>query len=930
MKNSHDPGEEIEVSVIVPMEFHRDQALACIEGWARRQTYPRTRFQIVIAAPPTLDAAFVAELRAFLQPWDRLETYPFTHDMPLVAEAAKVARGEWLLFTESHCIPEPNALEHLLGVASANPEWAGLSGATQPITHNFLSEIEAELYDGDIREKLTCQSWLKVLDQCFLIRKAAYWESGGVEPEYGHFAEWLLAASLRRAGYQLGADLTPVIRHFYIGQLADLEEFTLDFARGEIKFMAECGDEDIRASYFQAIPELDACRERSKADYWVMSRLSWMAILKTLARGSRVRIASVWGAVGWIMKSMGGEKGGYLHVRISEFLARLRLKFAILRREKSVARSALLGWFDKLVVKGRMQYLAEHNKLDRQTRNPNFSASCRWTAEDELHAELLGFYGQESIQGRAFRWSQNVASAYLPLHQSSYRIVLEWDATRPIQARELLCVEFDGNRVPDKNLTVRATSLILEVNCDSRGWHQVSWTVTPFPAVGDGRLLGLPITRMRWFAIDPPAAHGGRQSAVGAMNTPLYFLHIHKCAGTTTRLLLDNAFCVETIFAAYSGSYYPEDLPDNPSLADPKQFYRGHFRMGLFQFLPESKWHTVTVLREPVDRLLSLFHYLQQHGRIAFTLDFMQWAETECRFQNLMTSHLTLDIDRLQNTRGDKAVRDLAMAKLDEALANLGLCQIVGLTEHLEDTINLFAWQLGFLPPLLTPRNNPTKDRLAVNQLSVETRSRLESLLEADIRLYQRAREMFQDAMNAMRQSMRVELGEDPETMDIRALLRQQFVRRLGDEGDLAPPPDNLAWWPDDVFLGENLHERERHGTISLRWTGPNKSTHFLMYMGPSRTWELQISLHPATPRHHVEQAKLRVNEVEVPLSLGQAPGGYVLSGVLAQNVAALSIHGVAQFELITPVARGESEFRMLGVAVEGMSLKLMEADQSH
>jgi hypothetical protein len=41
----------LEFSVIIPLEFHRGQALQCVEGWTRGQTFPREHYQVFIAAP---------------------------------------------------------------------------------------------------------------------------------------------------------------------------------------------------------------------------------------------------------------------------------------------------------------------------------------------------------------------------------------------------------------------------------------------------------------------------------------------------------------------------------------------------------------------------------------------------------------------------------------------------------------------------------------------------------------------------------------------------------------------------------------------------------------------------------------------------------------------------------------------------------------
>lgn len=153
------------------------------------------------------------------------------------------------MFTESHCIPQQTALNRLTNGLLAHPDWSGFSCQTIPVTHNLLSEVEADVYAAHIQHVLESSSWLKVVDQCFLIRREVYIAAGGFREDYGHFAEWLLAAELHRLGFVIGFYPQRVIQHYYRGELEALLSFTLDFARGEMKYQAECATE-LTASFF--------------------------------------------------------------------------------------------------------------------------------------------------------------------------------------------------------------------------------------------------------------------------------------------------------------------------------------------------------------------------------------------------------------------------------------------------------------------------------------------------------------------------------------------------------------------------------------------------------------------------------------------------------------------------------------------------------
>lgn len=486
----------------MPLGFHRGLTFQCIEAWTRSQTYPRDRYQLVIAAPHTTRSRYIAKIREYLHPLDKLQIFPWTHDIKLIAEGAKLADGELLLFTESHCIPEPQALFHLLEVLANHPEWVGFSSVATLITHNFLSRIEAKIYDTDIRQKLEHHPWLKVMDQCFIIQKSAYFNCGGFEPEYGHFAEWLLSASLYRTGYQLGFDLTPIIRHYYIGKLKDLKEFTLDFAYGQIKFAAESQDDDPRSDCFPSIPELEEFRRRKRGDFFEIARLQVKALPTFIKQRKEkpypLRKIIMDQIIGWF-KVIG------LHdvpVLFKEFFARQRLKNSIRRKQETEAQSDFIDWFCALVQQGYGRYIKDSKNIRPVVRNSNFSRSSSWTVSHENGAELLGFYGQEEFAGKPFRWSRYAAGVYIPLCTGEYHLALEWEEIYTILLKDFLYIEFDGKPIAIEKLSIKANKLIIEVKSELQKWHKLLWVISPLTKPSDRRLLGLPLSKISWLALD--------------------------------------------------------------------------------------------------------------------------------------------------------------------------------------------------------------------------------------------------------------------------------------------------------------------------------------------------------------------------------------------------------------------------------------------
>ncbi len=247
----------VRFSVIVPLEFHRDQIDLCLRRWVRGQDYSRDDYEVLAAVGAgALSPAHRTAIEAQLDRRDRLLVYPDRHDVGLCARAAFEARGELLFFTESHVLPEPDTLTRADQAMRARPDADGLSGRCDPIVHNRLSVAEAAMYQRDIRHGMEQHPWRRILDQCYVARREPYFRAGGFAAVYGHFAEWLLAARMHAAGMVVAYAPEVVLHHVYCGRVRELVAFARDFATGQVRYEAEATDEPCRA-LLDAVPEWD-------------------------------------------------------------------------------------------------------------------------------------------------------------------------------------------------------------------------------------------------------------------------------------------------------------------------------------------------------------------------------------------------------------------------------------------------------------------------------------------------------------------------------------------------------------------------------------------------------------------------------------------------------------------------------------------------
>src|SRR5436189_263303 len=101
------------VSVVLTLLWPRGRAVESVMSWTMGQSLPRQRIELIVVengSDPRLAQAVQAQLLA----QDRLVRLRSANEMELYDHGARLARGEWLLFTEPHVIADPRCLAALL------------------------------------------------------------------------------------------------------------------------------------------------------------------------------------------------------------------------------------------------------------------------------------------------------------------------------------------------------------------------------------------------------------------------------------------------------------------------------------------------------------------------------------------------------------------------------------------------------------------------------------------------------------------------------------------------------------------------------------------------------------------------------------------------------------------------------------------------
>ena len=371
-----------------------------------------------------------------------------------------------------------------------NPDWAGFSCQSVPITHNRLSKAEAAMYMADIEYAMHDHPWRRILDQCFVTKRDAYESCGGFRPELGHFAEWVLAASYFRHGYKLGYFPEARFHHYYTGSLGELREFTLDFVAGEI-------------SYFNGHP--------AASDSLLEPPLEWMCqgnFDRDTARSiMEIAVKSLWppprpfarhfqhsiGTIArWIVPAIFGDWIARGSAEAHVVWAHIGLLLARATGSESTLNSRFKSYIATLIA---AQIRTVIGKLRRTGRHRQDAVEDVVGASHDVFAPgHTGFYPIEQHQGHQFRWSDTAAAMLISVSAGTRQIRINClpvrDLTNPACD---LRFYLDGARIPPGQLRTEEQRVSIDLNAATPRVLTLGWTCVPLLAPADSRRLGLAI-----------------------------------------------------------------------------------------------------------------------------------------------------------------------------------------------------------------------------------------------------------------------------------------------------------------------------------------------------------------------------------------------------------------------------------------------------
>ena len=227
-----------------------------------------------------------------------------------------------------------------------------------------------------------------------------------------------------------------------------------------------------------------------------------------------------------------------------------------------------------------------------------------------------------------------------------------------------------------------------------------------------------------------------------------FFIHIMKTAGTSFRTMLEETpgltfYPTKAELAQHPRRWYPT-APELLARIErgevdlaARQFLCGHYSANLTDALP-GRWRTVTFLRDPVRRSLSMIAH--RHGKASRLNRFVRpniskWLDNadfvEAQIRDYQTK--VFAIPGAEDVNRAHPIDDAAFAR---ATARLAEIDFVGLTEQYAASIGLFEAMAGVrFAPL--PHANRSRGYAATE----DELARIRALVPYDLALYELARD---------------------------------------------------------------------------------------------------------------------------------------------------------------------------------------------
>lgn len=333
------------------------------------------------------------------------------------------------------------------------------------------------------------------------------------------------------------------------------------------------------------------------------------------------------------------------------------------------------------------------------------------------------------------------------------------------------------------------------------------------------------------------------------------------------------------------------------------RLFRGHLGfINLPDLLPGKNIVDVTVLREPVARVISHYEYIRRmpgdphYAAVkGMTLaEFSQKLTAGKVGKSIQTYHvaktLQFDLDDLT----PEEILEVAKKSLDRFA-------FVGLVERFQDSLFLLSYIFGWKPIINTRKENAAKSKKSLDEIPASTIDVIKENTRFDAELYQYAKEIFEIRFSQMTQDLLKQCGSDcgldPSITTEQNLTDIQFSQLLDIHYQqrflaLEKPASTSYVYDFCLPLRGSGWQRREHPTNQplYRWIGPSTTatldlpvkvdidTDFLM--------EFRIVCPQVTPPDILDSLVVEVNRQPIEIAtLFSDRGSRLLQGAIPKGI---------------------------------------------